>query len=71
MESHWALLKRGITGTFHHIPAKHLSRYTTEFEGRRSNRPLDTSEQMAIMAAGKRLTYETLIGPQESRLPGL
>ena len=74
MESHWALLKRGITGTFHHISAKHLSRYTTEFEGRHNNRPLDTAEQMTIMAAGaagKRLTYEALIGPQESRLPGL
>ena len=70
-------MKRGIAGTFHHISAKHLSRYTTEFEGRHNNRPLDTAEQMAIMAAGaagaagKRLSYEALIGPQESRLPGL
>jgi hypothetical protein len=49
-----------------------LGRYATEFEGRHNSRPLDTEEQMGIMAtgtAGKRLTYESLIGPQESRLP--
>ena len=56
------------------VSVKHLPRYTTEFEGRHNNRPLDTAEQMGIMAAGaagKRLTYEALIGPQEFRLPGL
>ena len=56
LESHWALFKRGIDGTFHHISVKHLRRCTTEFEGRHNNRPLDTAEQMEIMArsvAGK------------------
>ena len=72
MEPHWALLKRGITGTFHHISAKHLSRYTTEFEGRHNNRPLDTTEQMSVMArgaGGKQLPYATLSGPPATRNP--
>ena len=72
LESHWALFKRGIDGTFHHISAKHLSRYTTEFEGRHNFRPLNTEEQMWMMARGadgKRLTYAALIGPPFTRNP--
>ena len=72
MESHWALLKRGIIGTFHHISVKHLSRYATEFEGRHNNRPLDTTAQMSIMARGaegKQLPYSTLIGQPVTRNP--
>ena len=65
MKSHWASLKRGYDGVYHHMSAKHLPRYVTEFEGRHNRRPLDTAEQMGIMAqsaVGKRLTYQTLIG---------
>ena len=72
MESHWAMLKRGIMGTYHHISVKHLDRYVGEFAGRHNNRPMDTLDQMAYMAqavAGKRLTYEDLIGPEDTRNP--
>ena len=51
---------------------KHLHRYVTEAEGRHNKRPLDTIDQMTAMvkgAAGKRLTYEALIGPQWTRQP--
>ena len=71
MESHWAMFKRAIDGTFHHISAKHLARYTMEFEGRHNARPLDTAEimgQIARDSAGKRMTYAGLIGPVGSRL---
>ena len=64
MESHWAMLKRGINGTYHHISPKHLDRYATEFEGRHNVRPLDTADQMVAMAQGmegKRLSYDDLI----------
>jgi transposase-like protein len=72
MESHWAMLKRGIVGTYHHISVKHLDRYVGEFEGRHNARPLDTADQMSAMArgvAGKRLTYQDLIGPASTRNP--
>ena len=63
IESHWAMLKRGYVGVYHQMSVKHLSRYVAEFEGRHNNRPLDTTEQMRIMAQGadgKRMTYAGL-----------
>ena len=72
IESLWAMLKRGLNSTYHHVSVKHLWRYVDEFSGRHNNRPLDTVEQMGIMVAGaegKRLTYEALIGEPEARLP--
>ena len=72
MESHWALMKRGIEGVYHHLSVKHLSRYAAEFAGRHNNRPLDTAEQMETMAVrsvGKHLPYAILIGPPETRQP--
>lgn len=72
MESHWATLKRGYDGVYHHFSAKHLDRYVAEFEGRHNNRPLDTAEQMAALAqgsVGKHLPYADLIGEPETRSP--
>lgn len=34
IESVWAVLKRGVYGTFHHISPKHVGRYTDEFAWR-------------------------------------
>ena len=71
MESFWASLKRGYDGVYHQMSAKHLDRYVKEFEGRHNSRPLDTAEQMGRMADaadGKRLQYQDLIGPPESRM---
>ena len=64
LESFWSMLKRGYTGTYHHISPKHLHRYVDEFSGRHNIRPLDTIDQMALIvsrAAGKRLPYQELI----------
>ncbi len=65
MESFWAILKRGIYGTYHRISPKHLHRYVKEFSGRHNDRPKDTINQLSAMVAGmcgKRLTYQALIG---------
>lgn len=58
------MLKRGYTGTYHHISPKHLHRYVDEFAGRHNMRPLDTADQMrqvVVQFAGKRLPYRELV----------
>lgn len=64
VESFWALMKRGYHGVYHHWSAKHMERYIDEFEGRYNTRPLDTIDQMRLIAmgmAGKRLKYNELV----------
>ena len=61
------MLKRGYHGTYHHMSAKHLDRYVTEFSGRHNDRERDTIDQMARHYAqdmvGKRLKYDRLHRP--------
>ena len=59
-ESYFALLKRGVHGTFHHVSKEHLGRYCDEFSFRWGNRKVTDGERTiaAIQGAGgKRLTY--------------
>lgn len=63
IESYFAILKRGITGVYHHVSPQHLKRYLAEFDFRYNERAaLDvTDEERARKAIegvrGKRLTY--------------
>jgi transposase-like protein len=66
IEAVWAVLKRGIYGTFHHVSEKHLSRYLSEFtfrlnEGNVERHTLQRLESFVDGVAGKRLTYKALI----------
>jgi transposase-like protein len=64
VEGFFALLKRGVYGTFHSISKKHLHRYVGEFQFRYNSRDLDDGERMtlAILAADRRrLTYQAQI----------
>ncbi len=64
IESVWAMVKRGITGTYHHISPKHTPRYVSEFAGRHNARPKDTIDQITALVRGmngKRLRYADLI----------
>jgi len=62
-EGYFAILKRGVYGTFHHISEAHLHRYLAEFDFRYSNRMalgIDdaTRTNKALKGiSGKRLTY--------------
>ena len=61
-ESYFALLKRGIHGTFHHVSKKHLGRYCDEFDFRWSHRKTTDGERAAAavrQAEGKRLLFMT------------
>jgi len=63
-ESFFALLKRGVHGTFHHISKKHLPRYCDEFSFRWNNRKVnDGSRSVKAIegSVGKRLICKTKI----------
>jgi transposase-like protein len=63
VESFFALLKRGIIGTFHQVSKQHLPLYLAEFDHRYNHRKVSDGERtMAGIAKceGKRLTYYQL-----------
>jgi len=63
VESSFALMKRGLMGTFHSVSEQHLQRYAHEFDFRWNYRIKtgydDVQRQQMILMniAGKRLTY--------------
>jgi len=64
-ESMWALLKRSIHGTWHHVSPKHLHRYASECtfrlnEGWCERHTLDRLVSFAAKAFKHRLTYREL-----------
>jgi len=66
VESVWAVLKRGIYGTFHHISASHTGRYVNEFAFRLNdgNVRTHTTKRLESLIAGtarRRLTYKRLV----------
>jgi transposase-like protein len=63
VESYFAILKRGVMGTYHSISEAHMHRYLAEFDFRYSNRSAlsveDTERTNNALkgSTGKRLTY--------------
>jgi transposase-like protein len=63
IEGFFSILKRGITGTYHHVSPKHLKRYLAEFDFRYNNRVAlgvdDSARTETVLRGivGKRLTY--------------
>ncbi len=61
LEGWFALLKRGVMGTFHHVSEEHLDRYVDEFAFRYNRREMTDGER-AVSAlkkvGGKRLYYK-------------
>jgi hypothetical protein len=63
VEGYFSLLKRGITGVYHHVSEAHLHRYLAEFDFRYNNRAKlgvnDGARAAKLLkgAVGKRLTY--------------
>jgi len=65
VEGFFAILKRGVIGTFHHVSPKHLHRYVSEFEFRYNTRKLEDGARLRAVvraADGRRLTYAEQVG---------
>lgn len=61
VESYFALLKRGMMGSFHIVSEAHLHRYHAEFDFRHNTRELDDGERTDELlrgAKGKQLYYQ-------------
>jgi len=61
VESYFALLKRGIMGSFHNVSEAHLHRYLAEFDFRHNTRKMSDAErgdELLRSAKGKRLMYQ-------------
>jgi ISXO2-like transposase domain len=66
IESVFAVLKRGITGVYHHTSRKHLGRYVDEFafrlnDGNVKRHTIARLDSFIKATARKRLTYARLI----------
>ena len=66
IESVWAVFKRGVYGTLHHVSPKHLARYVQEVTfrlnaGNVKEHTLDRLDSFIMAVDGKRLTYARLI----------
>jgi hypothetical protein len=60
-EGFFGLMKRGITGVYHHVGKGHLGRYVDEFTYRYNTREMDdwSRAELAVQKAeGKRLVFE-------------
>jgi len=72
VENYFSILKRGITGTYHHVSPQHLKRYLAEFDFRYNERQaLKVSDHERMDKSiggivGKRLTYRRTGGAEES-----
>jgi len=63
-ESFFALLKRGVHGSWHHVSREHLPKYAGEFAFRWNHRKVSDGARMVAAVAtteGKRLTYRQAI----------
>ncbi len=72
MESVWAVLKRSIHGTWHHVSPKHLHRYVNEASMRLNsgNVKIDTMDGMSALIRnieGKRIAYRDLVADNGSQ----
>ncbi len=69
IEGYFSLLKREITGIFHHVSQKHLSRYLSEFDFRYNMRRHNNGTLVCRLLnriEGKKLLYREPLSP----LPG-
>jgi len=60
IENYFSILKRGLTGIYQHVGARHLKRYIGEYDFRYNTRGIDDSERTINVLkgiGGKRLLY--------------
>lgn len=70
IESFWAVLKRGLVGTYHHVDAGYLNQYVQEFAFRANTRTISDEERFNYLLSrveGRVEWYvvkQSLVGPE-------
>jgi len=64
IESFWAILKRGLIGTYHHVDAGYLNQYVQEFAFRANTRTVSDSERFTSLVANVGGRVDWYLGKQ-------
>jgi len=67
IESFWALLKRGLIGTYHHVDAGYLPQYVNEYEFRHNTRKVTDAERFRLLVSQTSGRVDWYVGAQASR----
>jgi transposase-like protein len=66
IESFWAVLKRGLVGTYHHVDAAYLHQYVGEYEFRHNTRQIKDAERFKALASRVEGRLDWYVGDQAS-----
>jgi hypothetical protein len=66
IESFWAVLKRGLIGTYHHVDAAYLHQYVAEYEFRHNTRQIKDAERFMALASQTAGRLDWYAGDQAS-----
>jgi hypothetical protein len=66
IESFWAVLKRGLVGTYHHVDAGYLAQYVNEYEFRHNTRTISDAERFRALASRTEGRLTWYVGKQAS-----
>jgi hypothetical protein len=66
IESFWAILKRGLVGTYHHVDAGYLAQYVNEYEFRHNTRQISDAERFRALASQTEGRVTWYLGKQTS-----
>jgi transposase-like protein len=67
IESFWAILKRGLVGTYHHVDAGYLAQYVNEYEFRHNTRKVSDAERFQMLASQTSGRVDWYLGKQASQ----
>jgi transposase-like protein len=66
IESFWAVLKRGLVGTYHHVDAGYLAQYVNEYEFRHNTRQITDAERFLALASQTEGRVDWYVGKSAS-----
>lgn len=69
IESFWAILKRGLIGTYHHVDAGYLAQYVNEYEFRHNTRKVTDAERFRQLVSQTSGRVEWYVAGKSKEIP--